>query len=284
MTTSGSSCSTTPRLSSVTVSRTTGSASASTSSGNGLPNYRPTARRCEDRFKRACYRRSRPRSPISPSEAQRAAAAPANWNSTISSSSPAPCCAMGNTVPMCAQPLRQRYQRLLLDEFQDTDPIQVELAVLIASSDPAGRAEELVDGRGRTRPVVLRRRPEAVDLPFPARRHRHVPHSPRRASSARAKQLTKNFRTGRPIVEWVNATFGALIVEADRSQPAYLPLLPVPRRTRKRCRPWPLSARSMTRSCTRGPTARGRGRRRRSRDPSGHPRTMVGRRPRLRRQ
>src|SRR5262249_7420522 len=31
----------------------------------------------------------------------------------------------------------RRYQRLLLDEFQDTDPIQVELAVLIASGDPA---------------------------------------------------------------------------------------------------------------------------------------------------
>ena len=27
----------------------------------------------------------------------------------------------------------RRYQRLLLDEFQDTDPIQVEIAVLIAS-------------------------------------------------------------------------------------------------------------------------------------------------------
>ncbi len=33
--------------------------------------------------------------------------------------------------------LAARYQRLLLDEFQDTDPIQVELAVLIASDDPA---------------------------------------------------------------------------------------------------------------------------------------------------
>ena len=30
----------------------------------------------------------------------------------------------------------QRYQRLLLDEFQDTDPIQIELAVRIAAADP----------------------------------------------------------------------------------------------------------------------------------------------------
>ena len=31
--------------------------------------------------------------------------------------------------------LAQRYQRLLLDEFQDTDPIQIEIAVLIGSND-----------------------------------------------------------------------------------------------------------------------------------------------------
>jgi len=37
--------------------------------------------------------------------------------------------------------LRERYQHLLLDEFQDTDPIQVELAVLIASSDPDAAAK-----------------------------------------------------------------------------------------------------------------------------------------------
>jgi len=32
--------------------------------------------------------------------------------------------------------LHTRYQRLLLDEFQDTDPIQIELAVRIAAADP----------------------------------------------------------------------------------------------------------------------------------------------------
>ena len=32
--------------------------------------------------------------------------------------------------------LRERYTHLLLDEFQDTDPIQFDLAVLLASADP----------------------------------------------------------------------------------------------------------------------------------------------------
>src|SRR5207253_9705766 len=31
--------------------------------------------------------------------------------------------------------LRDRYQRLLVDEFQDTDPIQVEIAALLAATD-----------------------------------------------------------------------------------------------------------------------------------------------------
>ena len=31
--------------------------------------------------------------------------------------------------------LRERYQRLLVDEFQDTDPIQVEIATLLAAAD-----------------------------------------------------------------------------------------------------------------------------------------------------
>ncbi len=32
--------------------------------------------------------------------------------------------------------LRERYTHLLLDEFQDTDPIQCDLAALLASADP----------------------------------------------------------------------------------------------------------------------------------------------------
>jgi ATP-dependent helicase/nuclease subunit A len=36
--------------------------------------------------------------------------------------------------------LHDRYRRLLLDEFQDTDPIQIELAVRIAAADPASEA------------------------------------------------------------------------------------------------------------------------------------------------
>ena len=39
--------------------------------------------------------------------------------------------------PAVRATLHERYDRLLLDEFQDTDPIQIELAVRIAAADPA---------------------------------------------------------------------------------------------------------------------------------------------------
>ena len=43
--------------------------------------------------------------------------------------------------PTVRATLHERYERLLLDEFQDTDPIQIELAVRIAAADPRdGRA------------------------------------------------------------------------------------------------------------------------------------------------
>ena len=48
--------------------------------------------------------------------------------------------------PAVRATLHDRYDRLLLDEFQDTDPIQIELAVRIAAADPRQRG-----GRHATR-------------------------------------------------------------------------------------------------------------------------------------
>jgi ATP-dependent helicase/nuclease subunit A len=132
----------------------------------------------------------------------------------------------GQRGPDVRGALAQRYQRLLLDEFQDTDPIQIELAVLIASTDRlAGQKDwwtvAVEPGRlffvGDPKQSIYRFRRADIGVFLTARNE----------LVGSWKQLTKNFRTGRPIVEWVNATFGALIVEANRSQPEYLPLHPV---------------------------------------------------------
>ncbi len=125
--------------------------------------------------------------------------------------------------PAVRAALARRYQRLLLDEFQDTDPIQIDLAVLIASKDPtAGGRDwpriEIEPGRlffvGDPKQSVYRFRRADIAMFLQARDD----------LVGTSETLTRNFRTGRPIVDWVNDTFGALIVEAAGSQPAYLPL------------------------------------------------------------
>ena len=119
--------------------------------------------------------------------------------------------------------LARRYQRLLLDEFQDTDPIQVELAVLIASDDPAAGGTDwwkvkIEPGRlffvGDPKQSIYRFRRADIAMFLKARDALVASHEP----------LSRNFRTGRPIVEWVNHTFAQLISAVPDSQPAYIAL------------------------------------------------------------
>ncbi|TKJ28323.1 UvrD-helicase domain-containing protein [Blastococcus sp. CCUG 61487] len=119
--------------------------------------------------------------------------------------------------------LQERYQRLLLDEFQDTDPIQIELAVRIAGG-AAASAERWED----------------VDVPpgslFVVGDPKQSIYRFRRADIAiylRSQQvigepvsLTTNFRTVDPIVSWVNDVFGRLITFEEDRQPAFQALSP----------------------------------------------------------
>ena len=132
--------------------------------------------------------------------------------------------------PVVRGRLHDRYRRLLLDESQDTDPIQIDLAVRIAAADPAapyaGAApwDQVALSPGR---LFLVGDPKQSIYRF------------RRADIAnflRAKtrfggpdgrdlvELTANFRTTRPVIDWVNHTFGRLIEPSEHSQPSYLAL------------------------------------------------------------
>ncbi|HEX7168062.1 MAG TPA: UvrD-helicase domain-containing protein [Acidimicrobiales bacterium] len=119
--------------------------------------------------------------------------------------------------------LAQRYQRLLLDEFQDTDPIQIDLAVLLASDDPAAPEKRWQDvepapGRlffvGDPKQSIYRFRRADISVFLDARE----------TFTAEPAQLTANFRTGRTILSWVNRAFEEVIVEDVGSQPSYVPL------------------------------------------------------------
>jgi len=115
--------------------------------------------------------------------------------------------------------VRDRYQRLLLDEFQDTDPIQVELATLLAvdpDNEPGDWRDAKVEpGRlffvGDPKQSIYRFRRADIEV-FLAARDR---------LAGRVHRLTTNFRTTAPILAWVNHVFGHLIVEQPGSQSAY---------------------------------------------------------------
>ncbi len=135
--------------------------------------------------------------------------------------------------PTVRAALHQRYRRLLLDEFQDTDPIQIELAVRIAALDPAtAEADRWADvevdpGRlfvvGDPKQSIYRFR-RADIATFLAAKARFSP------EGGGAVELTANFRTVEPIIEWVNDTFATLLGEEPDtetpfpSQPPYVAL------------------------------------------------------------
>ena len=134
--------------------------------------------------------------------------------------------------------LRGRYRRLLIDEFQDTDPIQVELALLIACEDPSEQpaeqsGEHAAEGQAETSWQHLTGGDGAL---FFVGDPKQSLYRFRRAdiglylqvagwAGPEAREtLSRNWRSSPAIVEWVNAVFGHLVRPAEGSQPDYVPL------------------------------------------------------------
>ena len=67
---------------------------------------------------------------------------------------------------------QRRFERIFVDEFQDTDPFQAEILLLLAADDPG--ETDWRRGQAAARPSLRRRRSEAVDLPLPPRRRRDL--------------------------------------------------------------------------------------------------------------
>ena len=129
--------------------------------------------------------------------------------------------------------LHFRFHHLLLDEFQDTDPVQLELALLLTdpAADPSSQLDGFAPGPGSLflvgdpKQSIYRFRRADIALYLDARR----------SLPTDDVALTDNFRTTTPIIDWINAVFGELIGSGadgsrheDRSrlmQPAYVPLV-----------------------------------------------------------
>jgi len=125
--------------------------------------------------------------------------------------------------------LHNRYQRILIDEFQDTDPLQVELAALLASApdSPAVHWTESHPQGGRLffvgdpRQSIYRFRRADIELYQRAAG----------AFDSASVPLTTNFRSTRAILEWVNSVFSGLFApggDPGVAQAAWAALEPRP--------------------------------------------------------
>lgn len=114
--------------------------------------------------------------------------------------------------PSVRQAMRARFSRLLIDEFHDTDPIQTDIAMLLASevtdSSPLAWQETIPEeGRlffvGDPKQSIYRFRRADIAL------YQAV----QRRFEDRTVRLTQNFRSLRPVIDLVNGVFSELMGE-----------------------------------------------------------------------
>ena len=113
---------------------------------------------------------------------------------------------------------RRRFRALIIDEFQDTDPLQVEIARLLAGELPGG----LVVVGDAKQSIYRFRRAEASLF-------RRVSEEAARTEGSAVLHLTQNFRSRPAILRFVNRVFAEVLVASKESgQPAYEAIAPPP--------------------------------------------------------
>lgn len=117
--------------------------------------------------------------------------------------------------------LHERYPRVLLDEFQDTDPIQLEIAVRLtaAPDDPTQTADwrDLTPTPGR---LFIVGDPKQSIYRF---RRADIGQYLRAAEQVGAdtERLTANFRSTSAVIDFTNDVFARMITEEIDTQPAF---------------------------------------------------------------
>jgi ATP-dependent helicase/nuclease subunit A len=126
--------------------------------------------------------------------------------------------------------IARRYHCVILDEFQDTDPLQAELLCRLVgeSFEPETHWSQLslrpggLTTVGDPKQSIYRFRGADIDTYF-----RHRTREPAISDSPQV-ELSTNFRSSVPVVEWINEAFDSIIVQDGRIQPEFQPLTPGP--------------------------------------------------------
>jgi len=129
--------------------------------------------------------------------------------------------------PEVRRRLKQQFKAILVDEFQDTDPVQYEILLFLCErlEDAAGRWQEvrLEPGKlfvvGDPKQSIFAFRRADIEA-FQQVTDRVV------SQGGLALTLTTNFRSHASIISAVNGLFFRLITEQPGLQPAYHPLEP----------------------------------------------------------
>ncbi len=124
--------------------------------------------------------------------------------------------------------LQERFSHLFVDEFQDTDPLQAEILLLLAADDPA----ETDWLRARPRPGKLFLVGDPKQSIYRFRRadvvlYQSIKRQLASHDSVGLVQLQKSFRAVRPLQQAINSTFASEMTGDQASgQPDYIPLDP----------------------------------------------------------
>ena len=136
-------------------------------------------------------------------------------------------CDLLKTNEAVRRALSQRYPRILVDEFQDTDPLQAEILWRIAGDggmDSAWHENIIRPGAlflvGDPKQAIYRFRGADVETYLVAKR------ALEEQDPSAVLDITASFRAQRPILEFVNTHFAEMLDEA-RGQPGFTALSPV---------------------------------------------------------
>ena len=128
--------------------------------------------------------------------------------------------------PAVRAELQSRFTHIFVDEFQDTDPLQAEILLLLSSADPAETnwlKVRPIAGKlfivGDPKQSIYRFRRADVSL-YQDVKQLLLMHG------AQLEHLTVSFRATPAIQTMVNAAFAPLMSEESGTQPAYAPLTP----------------------------------------------------------